>query len=251
MTQPIALQLYTVRDLLNEDFEGVVRQVAEIGYEGVETAGFPPSTTPEKAARLFEKFGLEVTSAHAPLPLGGEKDQVLDAVAALGCRRLVSGHLPPEEYADLDKMKRACARLNEANAVAVANGLEFGVHNHWWEFQPAQGRYPYQIWLEYLDPDIFFELDIYWIQSAGLDPAKMISAFGERAPLLHIKDGLSPSDSSAPMTAVGDGVMNYPDLLEVASDSAEWLIVELDRCATDMMTAVERSYHYLSEIINE
>lgn len=248
MTQPIALQLYTVRDLLNKDFEGVVHKVAKIGYGGVETAGFPASTTPEKAARLFDRSGLEVTSAHTPLPLGEDKNRVLDAAVALGCRRIVSGHLAPEEYADIDKIKRACGRLNEANAVAIENGLEFGVHNHWWEFQPVEEQFPYQVWLEYLDPAIFFELDIYWIQSAGLDPVEIIKAFGKRAPLLHIKDGPSPSDTSAPMTAVGDGVLDYPDFLEAASVSAEWLIVELDRCATDMMTAVEKSYHYLSKI---
>jgi uncharacterized protein YbaP (TraB family) len=50
------------------------------------------------------------------------------------------------------------------------------------------------------------------------------------------------------MTAVGDGVLDYPDFIEAALSSAEWLIVELDRCATDMMTAVEKSYRYLSEI---
>jgi sugar phosphate isomerase/epimerase len=248
MTQPIALQLYTVRDLLKEDFEGVIHRVAEIGYEGVETAGFPASTTPEKAARLFTRLGLEVTSAHTPLPLGDDKNRVLDAAAVLDCRRIISGHLPPEEYASIDKIKRACDRLSEANAVAVANGLEFGVHNHWWEFQTVKGQYPYQFWLEELDPAIFFELDLYWIQSAGLDPVEIIKAFGNRAPLLHVKDGPTPSDTSAPMTAVGDGVLDYPDFIEAALSSAEWLIVELDRCATDMMTAVEKSYRYLSEI---
>lgn len=249
MTKPIALQLYTVRDLLNEDFEAVVHKVAEIGYEGVETAGFPPPTTPEQAASLFDSLGLKVTSTHSPLPLGQDKNQVLDTAAALGCRRIVSGHLPPEEYANIDKIKRACGRLNEANAVAVENGLEFGVHNHWWEFQHIENQYTYKYWLEYLDPAIFFELDTYWIQSAGLDPVEIIHEFGHRAPLLHIKDGPTPSDSSAPMTAVGEGVLDFPRILNAASDNAEWLIVELDRCATDMMTAVDESYRYLNEII--
>ena len=132
---------------------------------------------------------MTVTSAHVSLPLGDDKNRVLDAAAALGCRRIVSGYIPPEEYSSVDQIRRTCDRLNEANAVAIENELAFGVHNHWWEFQATGGRYPYQVWLEYLDPDIFFELDTYWIQSAGFDPAEMVRHFGVRAPLLHIKDG--------------------------------------------------------------
>ena len=248
MNKPIALQLYTVRDLLKDDFEGVVRRVAQIGYEGVETAGFPESVTPRQAASLFADLNLTVTSAHSPLPLGEDKNQVLDSMGELGCRRLVSGYLPPEEYDGLDKMKATCERLNEANAVAVANGLTIGLHNHWFEFQPSGGVYPYQVWLEYLDRDIFFELDIYWIHSAGLDPVSIIEQFGERAPLLHVKDGLTSSDTDAPMTALGEGTLNLSPMLEASTAYADWFIVELDRCATDMMTAVEKSQAYLQSI---
>ncbi len=248
MTAPVALQLYTVRDLLKDNFEGVVRRVAEIGYAGVETAGFPEKVGAKKAAKLFAECGLAVPSAHAPLPLGRDKSRVLDEMAALGCRRIVSGYIPPEEYSDAEKMKRACDRLNEANAVAIENGLVFVVHNHWWEFQPVGGYYPYQAWLAYCDPAVFFELDTYWIQTAGLEPVDIISEFGPRAPLLHIKDGPAGSDTSAPMTAVGKGRLDFPAILEASAGNAEWLIVELDRCATDMMVAVEKSFHYLSYI---
>ena len=167
MTAPIALQLYTVRDLLHRDFEGVIRRIAEIGYLGVETAGFPEGVSAAQAASLFAECGLAVTSAHVPLPLGDDQAQVMETAAQLGIQRLVSGHLPAEEYRDLSAIKHACARLNQAQAVAAANGLSFGVHNHWWEFQKVGDVIPYQVWLGELDPAIFFELDVYWIQSAG------------------------------------------------------------------------------------
>jgi len=232
MLKPVALQLYTVRDLLNEDFDGTVRRVAEMGYEGVETAGFPGSIKPGQAAKLFARMGLTVTSAHSPLPLGEDKNRVLDMIGALGCQRIISGYLPPEEYNGRDKMKMACERLNEANTVAVANGLSFGIHNHWFEFQPVEGFYPYEAWLEFLEPDVFFELDIYWIHSAGFDPVTIIDIFGDRAPLLHVKDGLTSNDTAAPMTALGEGALNLPHMLEASATFADWYIVELDRCAT-------------------
>lgn len=245
MTLPIALQLYTVRDLLNRDFEGVVRRVADIGYAGVETADFPQGVSPARAAALFAECGLTVPSAHLPLPLGDDQQRVLEAAEALGIRRIVSGHVPPEEYSGPQRLNRTLERLNEAHQVTAARGLQFGLHNHWWEFQAIDGTYPYLVWLDELHPDIFFELDLYWIKSAGADPLQMIERFGHRAPLLHVKDGPAGRDTDGPMVAVGDGSLDYPAIIRAAADTAEWLIVELDRCATDMMTAVERSFRYL------
>lgn len=243
MTIPIALQLYTLRQELAQDFEGVIEQVAGMGYAGVETAGFP-GTTPQDASRIFREMGLTVVSAHTPLPLGDQKNEILDVAATLGCRRIVCASLGPDQYQTLDQIKRNCNMLNEASDVAVAHGLSLGLHNHWWEFEPVEGQYPYHLLLEHLDPAVFFEIDTYWVQAAGLDPAAILKELGPRAPLLHIKDG--PARKGEPMTAVGDGVMDWPSILQAASGHAEWLIAELDECATDMVEAVAKSYDYLS-----
>jgi len=241
---PIALQLYSIRDLLTQDFEAGIRKIVTLGFAGVETAGFA-GTSATKASALFKEVGLAVSSAHGPLPLGENKNKILDDLAALACQRLISAHLPPEQYQTLAGVFEACDRLNEANAVAVENGLSFGVHNHWWEFQPVEGRYPYEVWLERLDPAIFFEVDTYWVKTAGLDPVAVIRQLGQRAPLLHIKDG--PATIEAPMVAAGSGVMDIPSLVQAGAGHTEWLVIELDRCATDMLTAVEESYRYLVE----
>ena len=246
MTTPIALQLYTLRLELEGDFEGVVRQIAEMGYAGIETAGFPPSTSAEEAGRLFHELGLTVTSAHTPLPLGKDKNQVIEMAEALGCRKIVCAYMPAENYSTPDKTKKTCEMFNEASIVVKEHGLVLGIHNHAWEFESGSGSYPYQAWLDYLEPEIFFELDTYWIQVAGLDPAFIVKKFGARAPLLHIKDG--PTDNKeAPMVAVGDGLMDFAAIIQASQSHADWLIVELDRCATDMIEAVDKSFHYLVE----
>jgi len=73
MAAPVALQLYSVREVIAAcGFDEVVRQVAGMGYAGVEPAGFP-GTTPAQAKKLFDDLGLAVTSAHLPLPLGDQK----------------------------------------------------------------------------------------------------------------------------------------------------------------------------------
>ncbi|HQE92392.1 MAG TPA: sugar phosphate isomerase/epimerase [Anaerolineae bacterium] len=244
MTSPIGLQLYSVReDVQQHGFADAVRKVAAMGYIGVEPAGFP-GTTPEAAGKLFKELGLVVPSAHTGLPLGQTKNEVLDALRAIDCPRIITGK-GPADFATLDKIKATCDLFNEANQVARENGMAFGVHNHWWEYLQVEGRYVYQVMLERLDPAIFFELDTYWIKTAGVDPAQVVREMGARAPFLHIKDG--PCVKDEPMTAVGDGVMDFPTLVAAGKPHTAWLIVEIDRCAGDMMEAVAKSYDYLVE----
>jgi sugar phosphate isomerase/epimerase len=241
MPPPIALQLYTVRDALARDFAGTLERIARMGYVGVETAGFPAGQTPAAAKRLFDDLGLTVCGAHSDLPLGDRRTRVLEDLAALGCQRLVCPWQPPDSFHSPADIQRVCALLNEAHTVARAHGLRLGYHNHWWEFESLAGNTAHALMRSHLAPEVFFELDLYWIKVAGLDPASVLREVGPRAPLLHIKDG--PAVKEAPMTAVGTGVLDYP--AHLAASSAEWLIVELDHCATEMLTAVEQSYHYL------
>ena len=90
MAAPLGLQLYTLREAAAQDYEGVVRKVAEIGYKGVEPAGFP-GTTAEAAKKLYDDLGLEVTSAHLPLPVGEKQQEGLENAQALGVKRWVAG----------------------------------------------------------------------------------------------------------------------------------------------------------------
>ncbi|HOU13321.1 MAG TPA: sugar phosphate isomerase/epimerase [Anaerolineae bacterium] len=242
MTSPIGLQLYSVREYAQQHgFEAAVRKVAAMGYVGVEPAGFP-GTTAEAAGKLFKELGLVAPSAHTGLPLGDTKNEVLDAMRAIDCPRIITGK-GPADFETLDKIKATCDLFNQANQVARENGMTFGIHNHWWEYIQVAGRYVYHVMLELLDPTIFFELDTYWIKTAGVDPAQVVREMGARAPFLHIKDG--PCVKSEPMTAVGDGVVDVPAVVEAGEGHTAWLVVEIDRCAGDMMEAVAKSYSYL------
>ncbi|MEZ4671509.1 MAG: sugar phosphate isomerase/epimerase [Anaerolineae bacterium] len=223
------------------DFEGVIRKVAAIGYAGVETAGFT-GTTVNAAAALFADLGLQVSSMHSPLPLGEDKNQVLDSAGILQCQHLVCAYFPPEKFASKDGIIEVCDKLNEANEIARQNNLTLHYHNHWWEFrQQVDGRPAYKTMLEHLAPTVHFEVDTYWVKTGGHDPAAIVRELGQRVSLLHIKDG--SADESQPMVAVGEGIMDWTSI--ISASSAEWLIVELDRCATEMLEAVSKSYTYL------
>src|SRR2546426_12681049 len=110
MTPPIALQLYTLREDTARDFSGTLEKVAALGYAGVEAAGFA-GTTAQAAAQIFKDLGLTVCAAHAPLPLGERKAEVLETMQALGCRRLVCAWQPPERFATAYGIRGVCDTL--------------------------------------------------------------------------------------------------------------------------------------------
>ena len=245
MKPGIALQLYSVRELLPRDFEAVIRKVAAIGYAGVETAGFP-GTTPQAAASLFRELGLEVCSAHTALPSQDNEAEVFDTLELLGCRRAVCAWQPPELFQTVDSIRQVSESLNAAADLAATHGVTLFYHNHWFELQTVAGKPALSHMLDYLNPAVKLEIDTYWVRTAGVDPVALLRDLQARAPLLHIKDG--PCTIEDPMMAVGQGLMDIPAVLHATND-AKWLIVELDRCATDMMEAVSASYHYLRRLL--
>jgi len=241
--KPIGLQLYTVREALAEDFEGTIRKVAEMGYIGVEPYGGLPIDLND-AATLFNELGLQVFNSHVGVPEGDGKDALLKIAEAFNLSQVAIAYLPPEKFETIDAIKQSCEQLNQANEFAKSNNLKLGYHNHWWEFKELEGQPTLDLILAELESDIFFEVDTYWVQAGGIDVLSLLETLGSRAHLLHIKDGsLDPQDS---MLAVGTGKMPVPAIIQATASSAEWYIVELDRCKTDMLTAVEESYQYLT-----
>jgi len=240
--RPLAVQLYTVRELLAQDYASTLRQIADIGYAGVEPFGDPANLRDQAA--LIADLELAVPSAHVSFPSTDEaRKAALRSADAYGTKRIVASVMP-DGWATPDEIDRTIDAINRASAFAQENGLEFAYHNHWWEYESVEGILPYKLLLDRADPALRFEIDIYWVQTGGADPARVIAEHGERVPLLHVKDG--PADSGqSDMVAVGAGVVDIRAAVEAAAH-ADWLIVELDRCATDMMTAVAESYAYLT-----
>ncbi len=242
MPTPLAVQLYSLRDALGLDFATVLQEVATVGYVAVETAGFP-GTTQVEAIHHFHDLNLKVPSGHFALPVGSARTEVLDTAHALGVQYIVSGGVGPHRFATKDLVKQVCDEFNQASAAAQAEGFRFGIHNHWWEFEPVEGALPYQLMQEWLDPAVIWEVDTYWVKTAGHDPVTILRELGARAPLLHIKDG--PAVKEQPQVAVGQGKMDFHSIIPAHAKYTEWLVVELDHCATDMLTAVAESYRYL------
>jgi len=239
---PLSIQLYTVRDEIQGDFPAALRRVAEIGYRGVEFAGLH-GHDPKEIANILQDLGLAASSSHTGLPTPETIRQIADTEKTLGNTRLVAG-LGPDEFKTLDDCRRSAARFQAAAQLAHSEGLTFAIHNHWWEFATLDGHLVYDVLLESA-PDALGELDIYWAEAAGVSPASVIARHKSRLPLLHIKDG--PADRDGAMTAVGAGKVDIAGAIRAADPSVlQWLVVELDKCDTDMWQAVRESYTYLT-----
>jgi len=240
---PISVQLYSVRDQAAQDFEGVLRRVGDIGFVGVEFAGFH-DLTPAQYAAIVKDTGMVTSSAHLTDLSPDGFNAMLDNLEVIGCDVAVCAFMPPERFADLDAVKASAEALNKANEIATSRGVSLGYHNHWWEFATdLDGQTAWSALFERLDPTVFAELDMYWATLGGADPRKVIADLGERLWLLHVKDG--PCDApESPMVAVGSGTLDIPSIL-ASAPTAKWHIVELDRCATDMFAALADSYRYL------
>lgn len=242
--RPTALQLYTLREQAADDFRSVLSLAAEIGFVGVEPAGLH-GLSPAQMLSALDELGLELSSTHGPLPEGPDAERIVAEHAGLRTPALICS-LRPDDFASADAVHRTAERFAAGSQRAASSGVTLGYHNHWWEFaQQVDGRSSYETFLAELEsmgvtPPL--EVDLYWVQVAGEDPAGVLGKLGERVRFVHVKDG--PATKDAPMTALGEGVVDIPRVLAAGQD-VRWHIVELDRCATDMVTAVRASYDYL------
>ena len=262
MTPQITVQLYSVRDLAKTDYAGTIRAIAETGFGNVEPAGYP-GTTAKDAAKLFKELGLKAPSAHTGLPIGDNKNAIIDEALLMGHKYLITG-CPPgfkENFTSLDKVKAMSDLYCQAAANLAPHGLQVGYHNHDWDLVVVDGRLSHQIFLENTPETVLYEADVFWVARAGLDPAAFIRELGPRGKVLHFKDGIVSNKATfkeaetesgkimvsdaIPFRAAGTGQV---DLIAAskAITHTEYIAVELDSFDGDMMQAIKDSYRYLT-----
>jgi sugar phosphate isomerase/epimerase len=253
----LSIQLYTVRDQIKEDLRGTIKKIADLGFNNVETAFWPEGVSLDQAAAVLKEFKLNVSSCHIELPIGAYQKTFLATAKAFNCKNMIWHGWPEDKrYSSLEGTKELVKIYNDANKFAKANGLKFGLHNHWWEFRnKVSDKYVYEILLEGLDKDIFFEIDTYWVKVAGHDPAKIIQQFGDRVKMMHVKDGPAlfndklAIDNPDPMTPVGQGTQNFPAIFKAASSKCEWLVIEMDKTTIDVFDALKQSVDFMKPYI--
>ncbi len=219
---PTSLQLWSLRDLVKEDFAGTVLQVAAMGYAGIETAGFG-DLAPAEAAKAVAGAGLACSGMHVGIDaLRGGIGQVIDNALLFQTRHVICPSWPARQFLSAAACQRVGEELDAIGATLRAFGLQLHFHNHAAELALVEGRRVFDWMLDAAEPrNLGCEADVYWIHAGGKDPAEFLREQGRRVRLVHLKDeaelGGGPVDFAAVFAALD------------AVAAVEWLVVEVEK----------------------
>jgi len=245
MVPKLGLQLYTLRQQLAENIEETLEKVALFGYEGVELAGLQ-NQKPAYIAQLLASQNLKAVAMHCDVLSEDGLKRSLDESDALNCEHLICPWCTPITFESEKGIAQLAEKLNRANQIIVTRGKSLHYHNHDFEFQFIKGENSYELFTSQLDASIYLEIDLYLASVGRTNPIKLLQNHVDRIIMLHIKDGaISPSN---PNTAIGEGTMDYPTLFTAIPSNVEWLFVELENCATDIVEAVRKSVRYCNNL---
>ena len=230
----VGLQLYTVRDAMKTDFEGTIAKVAATGYKEVEFAGIFAadagyfSRSAKDVRAILDKNGLAAPSCHAGYDVVEKKwPEALEAAKIVGHSYIICPWIDEKQRKEPDGWKRAAELFNKAGEASNKAGVQFGYHNHSFEFDPAEslgGKLPYDFLLAETDPKLVtMELDLCWISVAGKDPVAYFDKFPGRFPLVHVKDWIKdPTATDSYEGATGSAVKIGGRLADVGQGSIDW-----------------------------
>jgi sugar phosphate isomerase/epimerase len=255
----VGVQLYTVRDLMKEDFDGTIAKVAQVGYKEVEFAGYFGHTA-EQVKDILQKNGLTAPSTHVQYDELDEKfPSVIEFSKTVGMDYIICPWIPEELRKSPDIWKQASEKFNKCGEQTKKAGIQFGYHNHWFEFLPTNGKLPYDELLKDCNPDLVkMEMDLCWAVAAGADPVKYFEKYPGRFPLVHVKDlktkpkitsgGAQNYGDTVDLTEVGSGIIDWKRIFAHAQQAGiKHYIVEHDH-PKQPIESITKSYQYLENL---
>ncbi len=244
----IGLQLYTVRDEMQKDVDRTLARVASIGYKEVEFAGYF-GRTPKQIRAALDTNGLVAPSAHISIGDVRSPDwpRTIEGAHTMGMSYLIVASLDDADRVSQDSYRAAADTLIGASPAAAAAGITMGYHNHNYEFTPLNGKSGLAVMLERTaGSSVVFEMDIYWITSAGQDPLAWFAAWPGRFPLVHVKDA-GPAPKYV-MHDVGAGTIDWKKIFKMSKQAGiTHYFVEHDDPG-DAYTSIAASYAYLKQL---
>ncbi|MVN78159.1 TIM barrel protein [Hymenobacter sp. HMF4947] len=264
--QYIGLQLYTVRDAMQQDPAGTLAKVAQLGYNSVEGATYTGSQKfygmePAAFAKVLQQNGLIMPSSHYVLgeaenngqPTQGTIlhgwDRAVDDAAQVGIKYMVCAYLIESERGDLDHYKLLADRLNKAGERCKKAGIQLCYHNHDFEFAPQNGKLPYDTLLTMTDKNLVkMELDLYWATKAGQDPVAMFQKHPGRFPLWHVKDMDKTPERN--FTEVGKGSIDFKRIFAQAKVAGlQYFFVEQDKTPGSPFDSIQKSIAHIKRTL--
>ncbi len=224
------IQLYTLRDDMPKDPRGVLKQLASFGYKEIESYegndGMFWGMTAADFKKYMDELGMKTVASHCDMNKDFEK-KAADA-AATGMKYLVCAWVGPQKT--MDDFKKLADTFNQKGEICLKNGIRFAYHNHDYSFRKLEGQLPQDIMMTGTDPSLVdFEMDIYWVVTAGENPGAWLEKYKNRFRLCHIKDRTKNpvTDNGKNSVDLGTGIIDFSKVLKTAKENGmQYFIVE-------------------------
>ncbi|MDQ0253162.1 sugar phosphate isomerase/epimerase [Evansella vedderi] len=241
----LGIQLYTLREACQEDFVGTLRKVAELGYDGVEFAGYWGGFEAQELKKILGELNLAATGSHVPfVRLEEDLDEIIEFHRGINSNHIICPNLPMEMREDAENFINVAKRLNAIGEKTAANGIMFSYHNHDWELKDHNGKRALDIFLNETNPEwVKAELDVYWLAKAENNPVEWLERYKGRTPLIHLKD--MTTDGEQFFAELGAGGIDLQGITKIGAETGvKWWIVEQDQSRRNPLESVETSINY-------
>ncbi len=225
------IQLWTLRDIIYANPKETIQQIGKMGFTQIESfegnQGIFWGMQPKEFKSFLDGEGLNFVSSHCNWK--ENLAQKAADVASIGGKYLICPWLGPQK--SIDDFKRYADEFNKAGEICKKEGVRFAYHNHDYSFQLLEGQIPQQIFLDNTDPELVdFEMDIYWVVTAGIDPIEYMTNYKNRFRLCHIKDRNKNTTEAFDSCTLGEGMIDYGSILTKAKAlGMEYFIYEQEK----------------------
>lgn len=248
------IQLYTLRDVIGKDPKGILKQLAAMGYKEIESyegeKGMFWGMKNTEFKKYMDDLGMTIVSSHCSLDKNFERKA--NEAGEIGMSWLIDPYIGPQKK--MDAFRKKADEFNKAGEVCKKVGLRYGYHNHAYSFEPLEGALPQDVLMQNTDPALVdFEMDIYWVYTAGADPVEWLERYPNRFRLCHIKDRIkgAPEGDGDQSCVAGQGQIDFATILKVAKKQGmKHYLIEQERY--DNMTslkAAELNADYLKKLV--
>ncbi len=240
----IGLQLYTIRDAMKADTPGSLKKVSDIGYKYLEMADYADGKfygyLPGDLKKMVNDLDMEILSSHASVSPKGisvdEAKKMAEDHAKTGAKYCMQPWIDEADRKSIAGYQKMVAEWNKVGKIMKENGIQFGYHNHNFEFGPMEGKVPYfDVFLPEMDKDLMtMELDLFWAEKAGINPVELFKKYPGRFQLFHMKDMYTKEapffiTKSTDFAPVGEGVINFKEILAAKNIAGmKYMFVEQD-----------------------
>lgn len=249
MNKKVGIQLFTLREEAAKDFDRTLEKIADLGYEGVEFAGYFGEYSAGDLKRKMERLGLENAGSHIPYHMiKDDIDSVISYQIEAGSTSIVCPIIPEENRTSKKGYEEVVNVLNHAGEQCNKQGIHFSYHNHAFELEEVDGIIPLDYILENTNEEwVQAELDVYWLKKAGQDPVEWLKHCKNRMARIHIKD--MTTDDEQFFAELGTGGLDVDHIIEQGEQTkAEWFIVEQDKTKRTPFESAAISMEYLKNI---